>query len=306
MAELYDVAIVGAGPAGLTAGIYAGRAMLKTIIFEKAVAGGLMALTDKLENYPGIPSVTGGELSETMSKQALSFGCELNLNDVEKIEKKDDIFHLHTRDGVFQSKTVIYASGSTPRKANVKGEQEFSGRGVSYCAVCDGAFYRNLRIAVVGGGDSALKEALFLTKYGKEVVIIHRRQEFRAEKIIQQKVRENEKISFMLDSVVEEISGTQFVEKLKIKNVKTGEITEHNFDGLFVFIGYEPHTEPVEGLVELSERGRILTNKNMETKTPGLFCAGDIVDKLVNQVATAVGDGAIAATAAEKYIENLK
>lgn len=302
--NLYDVAIVGAGPAGLTAGIYAGRALLKTVILEKGPAGGLMALTDKLDNWPGIPGVEGGDLSEIMLKQAESFGCELNVSDVKKIVKDDDglftISFQHQED--MRAKAVIYASGSTPRKIGVKGEMEFIGRGVSYCAVCDAAFYRNLRVAVVGGGDSAVKEAIFLTKFAKEVVIIHRRQGFRAEKITMEEAKKNEKISFMTDVVLEKIEGTQFVEKLQIRNVKTDEITEHAFDGVFVFVGYDPQVDPIKDAVKLTERNFIIADSHMRTNVKGLFAAGDIVDKLIRQVATAVGDGATAATAAEHYI----
>lgn len=302
--NLYDVVIVGAGPAGLTAGIYAGRALLKTVILEKGPAGGLMALTDKLDNWPGIPGVEGGDLSEIMLKQAESFGCELNVSDVKKIVKDDDglftISFQHQEE--MRAKAVIYASGSTPRKIGVKGEMEFIGRGVSYCAVCDAAFYRNLRVAVVGGGDSAVKEAIFLTKFAKEVVIIHRRQGFRAEKITMEEARKNEKITFMTDVVLEKIEGTQFVEKLQIKNVKTDEITEHAFDGVFVFVGYDPQVDPIRHAVTLTERNFIIADSHMKTNVEGLFAAGDIVDKLIRQVATAVGDGATAATAAEHYI----
>ncbi len=305
--ELYDVAIIGAGPAGLTAGIYAGRALLKTVIIDKGPAGGLMALTDKLDNWPGIPGVEGGQLSETMLKQAESFGCEFKIGDVAKVDKdEDNLFTVsfHHSEAI-RAKTVIYAAGSTPRKLAVKGEEEFTGRGVSYCAVCDAAFYRNLRVAVVGGGDSAIKEAIFLTKFASEVVVIHRRQGFRAEKITMEEAKKNSKLSFMTDAVVEEITGTQFVEKLKIKNVKTGEITEHPFDGVFVFVGYEPQTEPIKHLVTLTESGVIPADSHMRTNVPGLFAAGDIIDKLIRQVATAVGDGATAATAAEHYIAEM-
>lgn len=308
MSEIYDVVIVGAGPAGLTAGIYASRAMLKTAIIEKGVAGGLMAVTDKLDNWPGNPSISGGELSERMLKQATGFGCEFKFGDVKKVAKLDDgnLSVVLADEDPLTAKTVIYAAGSTPRLAEIPGEKEFTGRGVSYCAVCDAAFYRNLKVAVLGGGDSALKEALYLTKFASEVVIVHRRQEFRAEKIIQDEVRKNEKISFMLDSVAEKIEGTDFVEKITVKNVKTGELSELKADGVFVFLGYLPKVDPVKDVVDLAPDGRIDVNSHMETKTEGLYAAGDIISKLVNQVATAVGDGATAATAAEHYISKPK
>ncbi len=302
MTERYDVAIIGAGPAGLTAATYTGRAMLKTALYEKGAAGGLMAITDKIENYPGAIAQSGAELAEAMLKQALSFGAELKLGDTQAITHNGTVFTITATEGVVEARSVIYAAGSIPKQLGVPGESAYIGRGVSYCAVCDGAFYRNLRVAVIGGGDSSLKEALFLTRFASEVVIIHRRQEFRAEKIIQDAIRNHPKIKVILDSVVESVEGGDFVERLHIKNVKTGHISTEPFDGMFVFIGYTPQTVPVQSLVELSDRGRILTDAVLMTKTPGLFAAGDVREKLVYQVATAVGDGATAATAAEQFL----
>jgi len=303
MSTIYDVAVVGCGPAGMTAGIYASRAMLKTVLLEKNVVGGLMSLTDKLENWPGEDSISGLELAERMQKQAEKFGCEILYTDIVKIEKDGELFLLKTGDqSEIRARSVIYAAGSTPRHANIPGEEEFTGRGVSYCAVCDGAFFRNMKVAVLGGGDSALKEALFLTKFASEVVIVHRRSEFRAEKITQEEVRKNPKISFVLDSVAEKIEGGDFVEKLTVRNVKTSEISTINVDGVFVFLGYNPAVEAVSGIVKLSEDGRIITDEKGETNVSGLFAAGDVISKLVNQVSTAVGDGARAAVAAEHYL----
>ncbi len=304
MPELYDVAVIGSGPAGMTAGIYASRAMLKTIIFEKNAYGGLMALTDKLENWPGEKSIAGYELAEKMHSQALDLGCNFASEEVQKIEKTGDKqFSIKTASGSeFSAKTVIYAAGSVPRKAGIPGEKEFTGNGVSYCAVCDGAFYRGLKVAVLGGGDSALKEALYLTKFAEKVTIVHRREEFRAEKITQNEVRSNPKIDFALNSVAEKIEGKDFVEKIVVKNVKTGELSEIAVDGVFVFLGYIPETKPVEDLVKLAESGHIITDPECRTSTEGLFAAGDIREKLVRQVSTAVGDGAIAAVAAEHYL----
>lgn len=302
---IYDVIIVGSGPAGMTAGIYTSRALLKTVIIEKAVAGGLMTLTDKLDNWPGNPSISGGDLAENMLKQAVDFGCEFRMGDVTKVDKlMDGNFSVELLDekAPLISKTVIFAAGSTPRKAGIEGEEEFSGRGVSYCAVCDAAFYRNLKVAVLGGGDSALKEALYLTKFASEVTIIHRRKEFRAEKIIQEEVRKHPKIKLVLDSVAEKITGNDFVEKIIVKNVITGEFSEVAADGVFIFLGYIPKVDPVKHIVELTPDGRINADTHMRTNVEGLFAAGDIINKLVNQVATAVGDGATAATAVEHYI----
>ncbi len=304
MPELYDVAVIGSGPAGMTAGIYASRALLRTIIFEKNAYGGLMALTDKLENWPGEKSIAGYDLAEKMHAQALDLGCEFISEEVNKVEKlSEKQFSIKTASGSeFSAKTVIYAAGSVPRKAEIPGEKEFTGNGVSYCAVCDGAFYRGLKVAVLGGGDSALKEALYLTKFAGKVTIVHRRDEFRAEKITQNEVRNNPKIDFLLNSVAEKIEGKDFVEKLVVKNVKTGEISELAVDGVFIFLGYIPETKPVEDLVKLAESGHILTDSECRTSTEGLFAAGDIREKLVRQVSTAVGDGAIAAVAAEHYL----
>ncbi|MBO4700043.1 thioredoxin-disulfide reductase [bacterium] len=304
MPELYDIAVIGSGPAGMTAGIYASRALLNTIIFEKNAYGGLMALTDKLENWPGEKSIAGYELAEKMHAQALDLGCKFVSEEVQKVEKNGEkLFSIKTASGSeFSAKTVIYAAGSVPRKAEIPGEKEFTGSGVSYCAVCDGAFYRGLKVAVLGGGDSALKEALYLTKFAEKVTIIHRRDEFRAEKITQNEVRSNPKIDFILNSVAERIEGKDFVEKIVVKDVKTGGLSELAVDGVFIFLGYIPETKPVEDLVKLAESGHILTDSECRTSTEGLFAAGDIREKLVRQVSTAVGDGAIAAVAAEHYL----
>ncbi len=237
-----------------------------------------------------------------MVKQAEKFGAGIKMGEVRTVEKTSDGFILRTDNGDVSARAVIWAAGSTPRKLGVPGEMEFTGRGVSYCAVCDGAFYRGLRVAVVGGGDSSLKEALFLTRFASELTIIHRRQEFRAEKIIQEEVRKHPKIKLLLDSVVEKITGKDFVESITVKNVKTGELSDHPFDGVFVFIGYTPQVEAVRPFVRLSPSGRILLDPDGTTGTPGLFAAGDVVEKVVYQVATAIGDGAMAATAAERYL----
>ncbi len=302
MKELYDIIIVGAGPAGLTAAIYAGRGKLKTLVIEKMATGGQLGITEKIENYPGVPSASGAELASTMERQARSFGAEFVTAEVESIDKEGLVFHVKCKNETYNSRTVIYAGGSTPSKMGVTGEEEFLGRGVSYCAICDAAFYRNMKVAVVGGGNTALEEALYLTKFASEVVVFHRRDEFRAQKIIQEDVDRNKKITTRLSTIVEEIKGTQFVEKLVLRNLKTGEITEENFDGIFVFIGYKPFVEPVRDLVDLTQFNRIVVDKNMATKTLGLYAAGDVIDKMLYQVATAVGDGAAAAVAAESCL----
>jgi thioredoxin reductase (NADPH) len=230
------------------------------------------------------------------------------MGEVTRVDKLNDGNFIISLDGGenISAKTVIYAAGSIPRLADIEGEKEFGGRGVSYCAVCDAAFYRGLKVAVLGGGDSALKEALYLTKFADEVTIIHRRQEFRAEKIIQEEVKNNPKIKFVLDSVAVKIDGSNFVEKVVVKNVKTEEISTLSVDGVFVFLGYIPKVEPVKHLIELASDGRIKADYKMQTNVEGFFAAGDVITKLVNQVATAVGDGATAATAAEHYISSKK
>ncbi|NLJ57529.1 MAG: thioredoxin-disulfide reductase [Tissierellia bacterium] len=310
MGEIYDLIIIGAGPAGLSAGIYAGRSKLKTLIIEKETDGGQIALTSEVENYPGsIDGETGPSLVERMSKQAKEFGVkkvydeilEVNLTNKEKIltGKKDK----------YKGKTVIIAAGAASRQIGCPGEEEFTGKGVSYCATCDAVFFENLEVFVVGGGDAALEEALYLAKFAKKVSIIHRRDELRAAKFIQEKAIENEKIHFIWDSVVKEIKGNKLVNSIVIENVKTKELKEIAANeedmmlGIFIFIGNEPKTEMFEGLLNL-ENGYIVTDENMKTNIDGVFAAGDIRLKSLRQVVTAAADGAIAAVQAEKYLDN--
>ncbi len=302
MKDLYDLIVVGGGPAGLTAAIYAGRAKMKTLVIEKMSIGGQLAITEKIENYPGVPSIGGAELATIMERQARSFGAEFETGEVKRIDKEGDVFTVRFEDEELHAKSVVYAGGSVPRMIGIPGEMEFAGRGVSYCAICDAAFYRNLKVAVVGGGNTALEEALYLTKFASEVVLFHRRDEFRAQKIIQEEVKRNLKIKTRLSTTIEEVKGSQFVEELVIKDLKTGEMTTEKFDGIFVFIGYKPFVEPVRHLVDLTEYNRIVVGRFMGTKTKGLFAAGDVIDKELYQVATAVGDGAQAAVSAEMCI----
>lgn len=304
---MYDVLILGAGPAGLTAGLYASRAMLKTGIIEKMLPGGQAAITAKIENYPGFPEPIGGsELTEGMRAQTERFGTEFITGEVKKVEKVESIFKIHLRDKILEAKTVIIASGAEPRKLGVKGEKEFTGRGVSYCATCDGAFFRDKPIMVVGGGDTAIEEALFLTRFAKEITIVHRRDELRATKILQERAFDNKQIKFIWDSVVEEIKGDNFVEEVIIKNKKTRQISSITVDGIFVAVGYVPNTEYLKDIVKLNENGYIATDERMATEIPGLFAAGDIREKTLRQVVTAVADGAIAAVEASKYIEEMQ
>jgi len=303
--KVWDTVIVGAGPAGLTAGIYAGRSKLSTLILDQMMPGGQLLITEQIENYPGFSEgITGFELSEKMRVHAEKFGAVFeNGQPVVSVDLDGDIFVVKTESGEVKGKTLIWAAGSVPRKLNVPGEAEFVGRGVSYCAVCDGAFFKDKVVAVIGGGDSALEEALYLTKFAKKVYLIHRRDAFRAVKIIQDRVFKCKKIEPIFDRVVESINGTQFVESLTLRNVKTGEKEELPVDGVFIFIGNEPNSAPVAHLVDTTEQGFIITDEEMATKTPGLFAAGDVRHKPLKQVVTAAADGAVAAMSATKYLE---
>ncbi|MCG0276100.1 MAG: thioredoxin-disulfide reductase [Thermosediminibacteraceae bacterium] len=301
---MYDLAIIGAGPAGLSAAVYGARARLSTVIIEKMYPGGQAAITDIIENYPGFPEGIGGaELTEAMKKQAERFGAQFLNGDVEKIEKQDNKFVIQLKHETLEAKAVILAMGAEARKLGVKGEKEFIGRGVSYCATCDGAFYTDRPVMVVGGGDTAIGEAIYLTHFASSVTVVHRRNELRATKILQERAFKNEKIKFIWDSVVEEIKGGDAVEEVVVRNVKTGEKSSVPVDGVFVAIGWDPNTAIVKDLVQLNERGYIITDENMATNVPGLFAAGDIREKSLRQVVTAVADGAIAAVSAEKYLE---
>ncbi len=299
---MYDVIIIGGGPAGLAAGIYASRARLKTVILEKLLPGGQAAVTDFIENYPGYPEgIRGPELTAKMQEQAERFGCEIKSDEVVAVDVKAK--QVTAASSVYEAKAFIIATGADPRNLNVPGEKDLTGRGISFCATCDGALFSGRTVAVVGGGDSAVKEAMFLTKFAAKVFIIHRRRELRAEKIIQEKAFENPKIEFIWDAVVTEILGETRVQKVKVKNVKTKEESELAVDGLFIYIGRVPNTSFFD--VE-KDNGYIVTDENMRTSVEGVFAAGDCRKKQHRQVATAVGDGAAAAMSAEEYIAGLK
>ena len=303
--KAWDVIIVGAGPAGLAAGIYAGRSQLKTVILDQMMPGGQLLITEQIENYPGFyDGITGFELSEKLRVHAEKFGAVIeNGQPVSSVDLDGNLFVVRTEGGEIKGKTLIWAAGSIAKKLNVPGEAEFIGRGVSYCAVCDGAFFKDKVVAVIGGGDSALEEALYLTKFASKVYLIHRRDKFRAVKIIQDRVKRSEKIESVFNKVVVSINGTQFVESLTLKDTMTGETTELPVDGVFIFIGNEPNVAPVVHLVETTEQGFIITDEEMRTKTPGLFAAGDVRYKFLKQVVTAAADGAVAAMSATKYLE---
>ena len=302
--EAYDVVIIGGGPAGLTAGLYTSRSRLRSVLIENGLLGGQMTTTELVENYPGFPQgISGDELSRLMEEQAKRFGIEIVSQYVVEVKLDGNKKVVKTEEETYLCDALIICTGTEYRKLGVPGEKEFAGKGVSYCATCDGAFFQGNQIVVVGGGDSALTEALYLTKFVKEVTIIHRRQALRGTKIYQEKVFTNPKIKMLWNSVIQEIKGDSAVHSIRVKNLKTGEVTEHDIQGVFLFVGLLPRTEFLRGLVEMDEEGYVLTAANGETSVKGIFAAGDCRKKLVRQIATAVGDGATAACAAEKYLE---
>lgn len=308
--NVYDVVIVGGGPAGLSAGLYAGRARLNALLIEKDKDGGQIVITSEIENYPGcLPEESGSTLVQRMTDQVEKFGIERTADCIQSVDFSGDIKVLKGKRNEYHAKTVIIATGAYPKPIGCPGERELIGKGVSYCATCDGNFFEDFEIFVVGGGDTAVEEALYLTKFGRKVTIIHRRDELRAAKSIQEKAFNNPKVEFMWDSVVKEIKGDGMVQSMSVENVKTGEVREIVADeedgtfGIFGFIGYLPQSKCFEGKLDM-EYGYIRTNENMETNVPGVFAAGDIRIKSLRQVVTACADGAIAAVMAEKYIEN--
>jgi len=304
MSQIFDTIIIGGGPAGLSAGLYAARSRMKTLLIERAKYGGQATTTDELENYPGsIEDCTGTSLSQRMRKQAEEFGTEFVKDEVVDVQLEGDIKVIKCRKGEYQAKTIIIATGATPRLGGFKNEIELRGKGVSYCATCDADFFTDLDIAVIGGGDSAITEAIYLAKFGETVTVIHRRDSLRAAKSLQEKAFNNPKIRFIWDSVPVEAKGEEILESLIIKNVKTDEITELPVNGCFVFVGYLPISELFRGKITMTERGDIITDEEMRTNIPGVFAAGDVREKSLRQVITAAADGAIAATNAEHYIE---
>ena len=302
-----DLIIIGAGPAGLTAGLYAARARLKTLMLEKLSPGGQVLMTDWVENYPGFPDgISGFEIMDKMRRQAEKFGLEIKSQEVSRLDVVPEKQIMATNDGNLESKGLILACGATPQRLGIEGESLLTGKGVSYCATCDGPFYRGQEVAVIGGGDTAVEEALFLTKFASRIYLVHRRDKLRATKLLQERVWSEEKIEIIWDSIPERIVGEAGVEGIDLKNVKTGEKSSLSVQGVFVFIGYRPNNDLVKGLLELDELGFVITSNHMETSMPGVFAAGDIRSKLLRQIATAVGDGATAAFAAERYLESLK
>ena len=300
---MYDMIIIGGGAAGRTAGIHGGRSGLKTVIIEKMFAGGQAATTYEVDNYPGFDeTVTGPDLAMKMEAQAKKFGAEIITEDVIDINVDSKIKIVKTSRNTYLSKTLILALGANPRELGLDKERKFRGAGVSYCATCDGAFYRDRVAAVVGGGDTAVEDALFLSRFSPKVYLIHRRDQLRAAKVLRDVAFANDKIEFVWDSVVEAIEGEENVEGIKIKNVKTGVSKALKVDGMFVAVGVVPNSDLIKGKIETTDRGYIVTDANMLTNKPGVYAAGDVRDKILRQVITAAADGAIAAFAAERYI----
>lgn len=308
MADKYDVIVIGAGPGGMTAALYASRANLKVAMLDRGVYGGNMNNTAEIENYPGFKTIMGPDLSEEMYQSATNFGAEFVYGNVEKIEVLDEKTKLvKTDSGELEAPVVIIATGSESRKLGVPGEEQYSGRGVSYCAVCDGAFYKDRDVVVIGGGDSAVEEGMYLANLTASVNVVHRRDSLRAQKILQERAFKNDKIKFTWDTVVEEIQGDeQKVTGVKAKNVKTGETTTIPADGVFIYVGSIPMTAPFQDLRITDDKGWIVTNDKMETNIPGIYAIGDVRQKTLRQITTAVGDGGIAGQEAFNYIESHK
>ncbi|MBN1383047.1 MAG: thioredoxin-disulfide reductase [Deltaproteobacteria bacterium] len=310
--DVYDMVIIGGGPAGLTAGLYTARAGFKVLLIEGTAAASQITVTDMIENYPGFPEGIGGfELVEKFKKQSVQFGLELIMADVHTLAagQWSDVkgWEVTTDSGVYGALAVIVATGTQWRKLDVPGEETYLGKGVSYCATCDGPFYRNRDVVVAGGGDTAIQEALFLTNFAKKVTVVHRRDRLRATDILQKRAFANEKIAFQWRSVIEEISGGNFVEKIRVRDVdQKDSVTEIPAEGIFIFIGTTPKTDLLRGICELDENGYVITNSHMQTSAKGIFACGDCIQKLLRQVVTACGDGATAAHAAQLYVEDLK
>ncbi|MGB6866082.1 MAG: thioredoxin-disulfide reductase [Candidatus Aminicenantaceae bacterium] len=306
MSQTYDVIILGAGPAGLSSAIYTGRAMLDTLILEKGAPGGQILMTDFIENYPGFPDgIAPVELTKSFRKQAERFGAKIGIDTVKELQREGQLWKVCGNKNEYLTRAVIIATGANFRRLGVKGEGKFTGRGVSYCATCDGFFFKDKVVAVVGGGNWALTEAIFLTKFARQVKVIHRRDQFRAEKILQERTLAHEKMEVIWDTVIEEILGDTTLKSLTIKNVKTGELSELEVDGLFVSIGTIPNSDLVKDLLDLNEWREIVVGKKMETSLPGLYAAGDVTDACPEQVATAVGTGVAAAIAIDEYLQSI-
>jgi len=303
---MHDIVIIGGGPAGLTAGLYTARARLKVLLLERLAPGGQVLNTDWVENYPGFPDgISGFELVERMKTQAENFDLPIQLEEVMGLKFSPDKKTVITNKGQLEAKALIIATGATPKKLGIEGEDLLTGKGVSYCATCDGPFYKDQEVVVIGGGDTALEEAIFLTRFASTIHVAHRRDELRAVKLLQDRAMAQEKIKFIWDTIPLKILGDNGVEGIELKNVKTGEISRKEAQGVFIFIGTEPNAELIDGIVKQDEGGFVITDEKMETSVSGVFAAGDIRSKPWRQISTAVGEGAAASFYAEKYLEGL-
>ena len=298
------VLVLGAGPAGLAAALYAARAELEPVVLTGMQLGGQAALTHVIENYPGFPTGVGGaELGELFQKQAENFGAKVEFDMAHEVDLSLRPYKVTTDNGEYLADTLILTTGANPTHLNIPGEVELTGRGVSYCATCDGWFFKDKKVVIVGGGDSALEEGLFITRYASSVTVIHRRDEFRASPVLQKRAKEHPKMNFILDTVVTEVVGTDKVTTLKLKNVKTGEESTFDTDGLFIFIGHVPNTQMFKGQLEMSDLGYVIVNDKMETNVEGVYAAGEIADPHFRQVITSAGMGAAAAIQATRFLE---
>lgn len=311
MDKVYDIIVLGAGPAGLTAASYAGRARMDTLLIEGTKDGGQIVITNEIENYPGsLEEESGPSLIARMTKQVEKFGADRVTDTIVDVELEGKVKHLKGNHGDYYAKAVVIATGASPRPIGCPGEKEFTGKGVSYCATCDANFFEDFEVYVVGGGDSAVEEAMYLTKFARKVTLVHRRDELRAAKSIQEKAFANPKMAFMWNTTIEEIKGDGVVTSMIVKDTVTGETREIEADeedgtfGIFVFVGFDPKSQLFEGKLEMENR-YIVTDKYMHTSVPGVFAAGDVIVKHLRQVVTACGDGAVAATEAQHYVENL-
>lgn len=306
--EQHDLVIIGAGPAGLSAAIYAQRSLLDTVVLEQETVGGQVILTSEVDNYPGVPHTDGFTLTDTMRSQAEDLGATITLDRVTNIDydEQNKLFTITGDDATYSSKAVILAGGATPRSAGFEGESTFSGHGVSYCATCDGMFYRNKQVFVVGGGNSAAEEALFLTKFASKVTLVVRKDHLRAQAAVAQELESNPKVSVRYLTSIVKVEGSSLLRSITFRNNKTGDMETENFEegsfGVFVFVGRVPATSLVKGLVKLDDNGYVVTNDRMETSTPGLFVAGDLREKPLRQIVTAASDGAVAATSAASFL----
>jgi thioredoxin reductase (NADPH) len=302
----YQLIIIGGGPAGLSAGLYASRSKLDTLLIEKAGLGGQILNAEMVENYPGFPQgISGSELGALIAQQATKYGLPTAFAEVQGIEIRGAEKIVSTSEGQYRAKALIIAAGSEYRKLGVPGEEEFTGRGVSYCAMCDGAFFRDQVVVVVGGGNVALNDALFLTRFATKVIVIHRRDQLRATKILQERAFANPRVEFLWDTVVESITGDKLVREIRLRNVKTGKKSSLGVSGVFIAVGLRPNTGYLKGLLALDEGGFIPVNNQMETEVPGVFAAGDIRSRSIRQVVSAAGDGATAAIVAERFLSSV-